>query len=418
MKVFVARQPIFNMNEDIIAYELLYRSSEVNAFPNINGDQATADVIINSFMNIGMDELSNGRPCFINFTKNLLELRLPTYFQPRDIVVEILESVVPNEEIIDICKELKELGYKIALDDFIYNDDNPYFYNYLNYTDIIKVDILNTSLEIRNKIEIMARLMNKKLLAEKVETRKEYEELKTRGYDYFQGYFFSKPAILSTHDIPTYFHSYIEIIKNLSMIEPNVEVIADLIERDLSLSHKLLKLINSTAFRPQIKIHSIKQAIVLLGLIEIQKWVYVLSVRDHLIRKSEMSDEVIRISLTRGKMCESVVQLGKVSSTPAGYFMTGMFSLMDTITGAPMEKVLKDLPLNDEISHALMGHENQYKQVLDLVIAVEKGEWTEITEKCKNVQIDENDLFTIYTDSLNWANGLIISEGGLSPDAK
>lgn len=410
MKVFVARQPIFTINEDIFAYELLYRSSEANSFPDINGDQATADVIINSFMNIGINELSNGRPCFINFTENLLQLKLPTYFKPTDIVVEVLESVIPNKQIIEICKELKQLGYKVALDDFIYNDDNPHFFKYLNYADIIKVDIPNTSPEIRSKIEVLARVKNKKLLAEKVETREEYEELKSKGYDYFQGYFFSKPAIVSAHDIPTYFHSYIEIIKNLSMTDPNVTVIAELIERDLSLSHKLLKLINSVSTRPQKKIQSIKQACVLLGLTELQKWVYVLSVRNNLAKVSEMSDEVIRISLTRGKMCESIAQLRQETSTKTGYFMTGMFSLMDTITGAPMERLLKDLPLNDEICHALMGYENPYKKVLDLVIAVEKGEWSTVTETCKNIQFDEHELFTIYTDSLNWANKLIILE--------
>ena len=115
------------------------------------------------------------------------------------------------------------------------------------------MDILHTSLEIRNKIETMARVMNKKLLAEKVETREEYEELKSRGYDYFQGYFFSKPAIVSAHDIPTYFHSYIDIIKNLSMTEPNVGVIAELIERDLSLSHKLIKINKFYCFSPSKK---------------------------------------------------------------------------------------------------------------------------------------------------------------------
>ena len=410
MKVFVARQPIFNANEDMLAYELLYRNNEENVFPNINGDQATADVIINSFMNIGINELSNGKPCFINFTENLLQLRLPTYFQPRDIVVEILESVIPNAQIIDICKELKQLGYKIALDDFIYNDDNPYFYKYLKFVDIIKVDILHTSLEMRAKIETMARLMNIKLLAEKVETREEYDELKLKGYDFYQGYFFSKPAIVSAHNIPTYFHSYIEIIKNLTMTEPNVDSIAILIERDLSLSHKLLKLINSTAFRPQKKIHSIKQAIVLLGLIEIQKWVYVLSISDNLTRKSDMSDELIRISLTRGKMCESIAHLRKKTSTTASYFMIGMFSLMDTITGVPMEKLLKELPLCDDICNALMGVENQYKQVLGLAIAVEQGKWSEITEICTAFQIYENEVLTIYTDSLNWSNELIASE--------
>ena len=112
MEVFVARQPIFNAKEDIISYELLYRNNHENVFPNIDGDQATTDVLINSFMNIGINEISNGKPCFINFTENLLQLRLPTYFQPNDIVVEILENVIPNSQIIDICKELKHLVIK------------------------------------------------------------------------------------------------------------------------------------------------------------------------------------------------------------------------------------------------------------------------------------------------------------------
>ena len=194
------------------------------------------------------------------------------------------------------------------------------------------------------------------------------------------------------------------------MTEPNVGVIAELIEKDLSLSYKLLKLINSTAFRPRKKIHSIKQAIVLLGLVEIQKWVYVLSVRDTLSGKSEMSDEIIRTSLTRAKMCEAIEQLRRKSAATSGYFMTGMFSLMDAIMGAPMDKLLNELPLNDDICHALMGDENHYKQVLDLVIAVEQGKWSTITEKCKAYQIDENELFTTYLESINWTNGLIVSE--------
>ncbi len=387
MEVFVARQPIFNAKEDIISYELLYRNN-----------------------NIGINELSNGKPCFINFTENLLQLRLPTYFQPNDIVVEILENVIPNSQIIDICKELKDLGYKIALDDFIYNDENPHFYKYIQYADIIKVDMLQTPPATLKKIEAMARVLNIKLLAEKVETRAEYEVLKQKGYDFFQGYFFSKPVIVSAHDIPTYFHSYIDIIKNLSLTEPNIDIIASLIERDLSLSYKLLKLINSPAFRPSKKINSIKQAIVLLGLIELQKWVYVLSVRDTIIGKSEMSDEVMHTSLTRAKMCESIVQLWGQSSSSAGYFMTGMFSLMDAITGAPMEQLLKELPISDEICQALMGNENQYQKVLNLVVAVEQGRWSTVTEKCQLYQIDEKELFTIYRDSLSWANGLIISE--------
>ncbi|MFE8702012.1 EAL and HDOD domain-containing protein [Cytobacillus sp. FJAT-54145] len=410
MEVYVARQPIFNISEEVFGYELLYRSNEENSFPNINGDQATADVIINSFLNIGIDELSNGKPCFINFTANLLQLRLPTYFRPREIIVEILESVEPNQELIEICKELKQLGYQIALDDFVFNDQNPYSYQLIKYADIIKVDFLHTPREMRETVETFAKTLKLKMVAEKVETREAFEEAKERGYHYFQGYFFAKPTVVSTHDVPTYFQSYFDIIHNLSMTEPSIDIISELIERDVSLSYKLLKLINSPAFRPKHKINSIRQAIVLLGLIEIQKWIYVLAVRENTTDKKELVKETINLCLTRAKMCESVQKLRKKTAVTAGYFMTGMFSLMDSIIGVPMEKLLQDLPLQDEIVEALKGNSNQFREVLDLVIAVERAEWCVISEKCQTLQIEEKDLFLLYADSISWTRDLILSE--------
>ncbi len=218
MEVFVARQPIFNAVGDVIAYELLYRNSEVNSFPKMNGDQATTDVIINSFMNIGIEEITNGKPCFINFTENLLLMGLPTYFPPEVIVVEILETVELSEKLVHICKELKQQGYKIALDDFIFNNNNPYFYTLLNYTDIIKVDIQNTPPKMLSEIEEIANVYEIQLLAEKVETSEEFEVYREkRVYHCFQGYFFSKPIIVSTHDMPLYFSSYIEILNQLAI---------------------------------------------------------------------------------------------------------------------------------------------------------------------------------------------------------
>lgn len=411
MEVFVARQPIFNRNEDVFGYELLYRSSqEVNAFPNIDGDQATAELIINSFLNIGIDRLSNGKPCFINFTENLLKLRLPTYFRPLEIVVEILESVVPNEEIIEICRELKGQGYLIALDDFVLDEMNPYTNELLKFIDFVKVDFILTPIEMREKIETLAKLLQLKLVAEKVETREVFEDAKKRGYHFFQGYFFSKPTIISTRDVPTYFHSYYEMIQNLSMTDPNIERITELIEKDISLSYKLLKLINSPAYRPKQKINSIRQAVVLLGLIELQKWIYVLAVRESTIEKRNISQEIIFISLTRAKMCEELERIRCKATPSSSYFMTGMFSMMDTILSIPMETILKDLPLADEICEALIGKPNQIKEVLDLALAVEKAEWIVISEKCKNLHIDEKDLFKVYAESLNWANELVLIE--------
>lgn len=408
MNVFVARQPIFNEKEDIFAYELLYRNNTANEFPNVDGDQATANVIINSFINIGINELSNGKLCFINFTENLLRLKLPTYFQPREIVVEILETVVPSLEIIEIVKELKDFGYLIALDDFIFDEANPYFYDYVKYADIIKVDFLHSTPESRSKIEKMAKKMNLKLLAEKVETREEFEQARASGYDYFQGYFFSKPSIVSNHDIPPYFHSYLEIINQLSMPEPKISVITELIERDLSLSYKLLKLINTLVFRPRNKIQSIAQAIMLLGLAELQKWIYVIAVRDRSLRSSELSNEIVSTCLTRAKACEAIVRNINQNAPTTGYFMVGMFSLMDTILGVSMDKLLNDLPLSDDIINALNGENNHYKQVLDLVIDIEKGDWSAVTKKCTDLKYDENDILISYEQSLSWSSELML----------
>lgn len=406
MEVYVARQPIFNKIEHVVAYELLYRSdNKTNAFSATDEDSATIDVLINSFLNIGISELSQGKPCFINFTKKLLEMDLPTFFNPNEIVIEILENVTLNEELVNICKHLHELGYSIALDDFSLDKDNPYLIDLIKYIDIVKVDFLNTTVNMRHQIEEFTKSHHIHLLAEKVETREDFEEAKKSGYVLFQGYFFAKPAILSAYDVPTYIHIYYDIIQKLAEEEPDFQEIAELIERDISLAYKLLKLINSPALRPRYKIHSITQAITYLGLHEIKRWIHVLSLREFLDKKL-VSPEVTKTCLLRAKMCEEIAKLQNKSSKDTGYFMTGLFSLMDSLTGAPMEEILKDLPISDDVTNALTGEENLHKQVLDLAIATIKGEWETVQQHAQTLEINEKDVFHIYRSSLNWVNQL------------
>ena len=220
MNVFVARQPIFNRGEQSVAYELLYRKSEVNSYTHIDGDEATADVIINGFFNIGVEELSEGKKCFINFTENLLNLKLPTYFEPESIVVEILEDIPINKELVSICQELKELGYTIALDDFAIQESYELLPELLKYIDIIKIDFLQTSLYDRRRMITRYKSHQVSFLAEKVETREEFELALKDGFDLFQGYFFSKPDVLSAQDIPAYFQTHYQISEELSKRSP------------------------------------------------------------------------------------------------------------------------------------------------------------------------------------------------------
>lgn len=406
MEAFVGRQPIFTRNQEIFAYELLYRNNQTNLYPGIDGDKATIDVIINSYLNIGMKELSNGKPCFINFTEKLLHLKIPTFFHPSEIVVEILESIEITKELVDICKELKRLGYKIALDDFVINTENPYSYALIEQADYIKIDFRETTEIVRKKTEQIVRKYKIKMLAEKIETIEEFKTAVESGYEYFQGFFFSKPVIVSTRDIPEATHNYSIIINHLSQNEPSINDITQIIEQDLSLSYKLLKLINTMAYRQKNKINSIRQAIVFLGIEELRKWIYVLSIRENAFLENDRYREITQLSLIRARMCEQIAIHMNRPKQASAYFMTGMFSLMDALLGKKMDEVLCFLPLQEDISEALKGNANELKDALELSISIEKGDWAAVNKWCYLLGISEEIVFHNYNEALKWSNDL------------
>ncbi|QOR67876.1 HDOD domain-containing protein [Cytobacillus suaedae] len=408
MEVFVAKQPIFNEKEELIAYELLYRNSSHNAYSHVDGDQATTEVIVNSFLNIGFGELSNGKPCFINFTENLLKLKVPNYFTPLSVVVEILENVKATDEIVQICKELKSNGYTIALDDFFLLHGDEKILELLHYVDIVKIDFLSTTRGARKQLMEYLKPYKLKFLAEKVETREEYETAVEDGYSYFQGYFFSKPVILQSHDIPSYYYSYLLVLEELDMPVPDIDHITKVIEKDLSISYKLLKLINSPTIRPKYEVSSIKQAVVLLGLIEIKKWIYVLAIKGENKDKNDLTaHEIIHLSLTRAKFGELIGKALGEQGTSSTYFLLGMFSLIDSILKVPLEKILRELPLTNEIKAALSGEQNQLRDILDLTINIEKNPPDSNCMKPLSSSIDNFELFALYSKATLWARKLL-----------
>ena len=408
MDIYVARQPIFDINEKTVAYELLYRNSSVNNYQHTDGDQATTDVIVNSFLNIGIKELSNGKPCFINFTDKLLKLGVPSYFNPLSIVVEILETVELNEEILAICKELKAHGYTIALDDFFVSQWNDLTVRILDYVDIIKIDFRTTNRSDRQEMIRFIKDRNIQFLAEKVETIEEYIEAKEDGFVYFQGFYFSKPVILNSYDIPSYYHSYFQILKEIESPEPDLEKIKDVIEKDISLSYKLLRLINNPVFRPRNEVSSIKQAIILLGLNEIKKWIYVLAIRGADKGSGGTKErEIIELSLKRGKLGELIGRKVGRELLASKYFLLGMFSLMDSLLHHPMEELLEDLPLSNELKDALSGEKNDEYVMLQFLKDIEHAfhEDVELAFNPTNMPMEE--LFRLYGEASDWATKVL-----------
>ncbi|POO78557.1 hypothetical protein C1T30_31050 [Bacillus sp. MBGLi97] len=406
MRVFVARQPIFNRKEQVVAYELLYRESEKNFFSGIDGDQATTELMINSFLNIGIDKLTEGKRYYVNFTEGLLASGLPTYFDPDQLVVEILEDVPITPELIERCRHLKSLGYTIALDDFClkHRVERDLLHQLLASIDILKIDFFKTTRQERQSILRSCRNHRLTFLAEKVETRKDYEQAVKDGFQLFQGYFFSEPAVIDGQDITYHFHAYYELLHELSEDQPDIENVTNIIERDLSLSYQLLKLLNSPANRPIQKIKSIRQAIVLLGFKEIKRWIFILSFKDLTKKQNSSKNEVVKISLIRAKLCELLAKKTN-RPQPASYMLTGMFSFIDTLLHKELAEVISELPLTDEVGQALLGKENDYRKILRLAKSIERNEWEESTPETEGLTKDE--AYQCYLEAVDWCQKLL-----------
>lgn len=404
MEVFVARQPIFNKNEQIVAYELLYRNRRENFFPQVDSDNATVDVLVNSFLSIGIEEVAQGKPAYVNFTSNLLHSNLIDLINPEKVVVEILEDVEITPELVQRIKELKLRGFKMALDDFILTDsflENDEIFNYIDY---IKVDFLSTPL--LNRMEIENQVKEKypyiQLLAEKVETRNQYEVAKHSGYVLFQGYFFEQPQILSTTDIPTNIIQYLQVISLLKEEEPDINLLSENIERDISLTYKILQRINNSNKRSKSKVRSIKQAVLLLGLTELRKWMYLLAMREgQMDQENDSKKEIILSSLFRAKVCEKLARYNNEENF-SEYFLVGLFSLIDALLERPLWTILKKLPFSEEIVETLSGTRTTMQPYLKLSIAMNKAEWESVESLAKELKIPIEIIMKYHADANDW----------------
>lgn len=405
MEVFIGRQPIFDRMENVFAFELLYRNGDLNTFPDIDGDYATTEVLVNSFLTIGVEELANGRPCFINFTENLLYESIFDTFDPKTIIIEILEHVKISPVLIDKLRQLKRKGYKIALDDFILTNNFVQYKELFSLVDFIKVDFIATNPEGRlfNEIWIKTNYPHIRLLAEKVETREEFEQAKESGYQFFQGYFFSKPQIIHSKEIPTNIVHYFRIIRLINEENANINHIAELIEHDVSLSYKLLKLINASPTKN--KVRSIKHAILVLGLTELYQWIYILALRESIRGDSDYSDNaLIASSLFRAKFCELLAKHKKQSNS-AEYFLIGMFSMMEALLQRPFHQIIKQLPFSNQVIQTLTGSEvTEMSVYLDIAVAFDKLNWTDIHTYSGEMGISEDQLRLYYNKAMQWSN--------------
>ncbi|WP_417698856.1 EAL and HDOD domain-containing protein [Pseudoalteromonas lipolytica] len=398
MAVFVARQAVFNRRQQVVAYELLFRDSEKNSFPNVSESTATARLIMENQLNLGTRHITSGKKALINIGPESLKLDLCAFLPTKDVVIELLETMEPTDENYAFCRELFHNNYKLALDDFVYQ---PEWDRFLKLVRLIKFDVKQTPFEeILPVVKKLKKHKKIKLLAEKLETADDFEKAFEMGFDFFQGYFFAKPTMIQQRDIDYNYALVLSIYAEVMRPDPDISEIAGLFSLDTALAYKLLRLINSGVFPIKSKIGSLKQALVYLGHERLKKFVSLIITAHSAQTKPA---ELTRLCVVRARFCELIAQ--RVAKQQTGEaFLTGLFSLLDAILDQPMEKLLERLPFPDEIHSALMQEKNILYYILETVKAYETGSWWALEQAVAFLTIESADLPKIYENAVNWSD--------------
>ena len=399
-KTFMARQPIFDRNKNIYGYELLFRHGLENFFDEtLCKDFASSKVLLDSFLLFDLKELTRGRRAFLNFTEKVLLSEVAMAFSRDAIIIELLENIAPGQDIVATCAKLKSKGYLLALDDFQYH---PSYEPLIQLADIIKIDFLLTKGEERRTI-VQKGGGKVKFLAEKIETLEEYHQAMEMGYSYFQGYFFCRPIIIEGKEIPSHKLNLVQILKEIHQPDIDFNQIAKIIQRDVSLSYKLMRFINSAAFGFLTEIHSIRHALNLLGIYEFKKWISLVLLSQ---MGSDKPNELMINSLIRAKFCELVAEsTGQKEKKPL-FFLMGLFSLIDAFLDRPMAEILQELPIPKEVKSAILGEDKQglLNQVLGLIVNYEQSKWDTVAEIASALKLPERVVLEHYLVAIKWAN--------------
>jgi len=401
---YVARQPILNIEQQVVAYELLFRDGQSNSFPDVDPNQATSNILTNNHLTLGLEKVTGNLPAYINFHADALIFHFPSSLDPKNVVLEILEDVPITDELLLACKSLHEKGYKLALDDFDFDEKWEAFYPIV---DIIKIDVLEFSiLEISKLVRKLSGL-DVTILAEKVETLQQFEKLKMLGFTLFQGYFFAKPEMLKQRKITTSKKNIFELISQASQIDLNITKISEIFAVDPGLTYKLLRFINSPTYGSSQEITSLKHALAYIGQVELKKFIALLALSD---LSSDKNPEVLRLSLARAKFCEQIALCRFESENPPKAFLTGILSLIDGILDHELEQVLSVLPIHEGIKSALRNEEGDLGNYLLLVKSIEKGLWKESEVIANKIDLDSEICFEAYSKSLSWADEMLVCE--------
>ena len=390
---YVARQPIMDRHATVRAYELLFRAGPEVGYRG-DGDLATRTMLDNTVM-FGLDKLTGGLPAFVNCTLDSLTEELVNVLPPDLTVLEILETLEPTPELIAACCKLKSLGYRLALDDFVWK---PKFEPLVELADYIKVDLLLSGAAERHKL--VQRLKGAKvvLLAEKVETQDQYKQACNEGFTLFQGYYFCRPLLMENRKVPANRLWQLEILQMMRSDWLDLRALTSLVKRDPSLTYRLLRLVNSPMYAIRQEVSSIRSALFAVGEDTFRR-IATLAITTDLNGNQPL--EILRMAFVRGRFCELAAGLCGLDATEQ--YLLGMLSLLPAMLRMPMAEVTPALPLRKEIRQALESAANAERSLLGWLEFHEQGDWTACGRAAKAAGLNEAVLLRIYAEAVLWA---------------
>ncbi|MDR7323760.1 MULTISPECIES: EAL and HDOD domain-containing protein [Catenuloplanes] len=388
--VHVGRQPIWSVERRLVGYELLFRGGT-----GVSGSFATSQVIVNAFTEFGLTEIAGDRLCFINMTREFLTDELPLPFGPGQAVLEVLETIVVDEELIAGVQRRSEQGYAIALDDFLLDTGHE---RLMGLADYVKIDILNTEPDECRRIAAACRAYpDVTLLAEKVETEEHLALAEELGCELLQGYLLGRPQVLSAQALSPSKFSRIQLMAALLKQDVEINEIVSLVTQDPALSFRLLRASNSVAAGVTNRVSSVHEAVVMLGIAQVRQWVALMALSDVF----DSTEGPVDAALSRARMCQLVA--AELDEPMDAAFTVGLLDRVADLIDVPSDELAGQLPLSTEVSAALADHTGGLGRVLQAVRAYESGDLDSI----RATGIDPSRLTTTFLAAAGWSTNAI-----------
>ncbi|HUX27274.1 MAG TPA: HDOD domain-containing protein [Terracidiphilus sp.] len=390
---YVARQPILDLHGKVRGYELLFRSGPEEIFRG-DGDHATRTMLDNTVL-FGLEKLTGGLPVFVNCTLEALTGQLVDVLPPSMTVLEVLETIEPTPEVIAACRRLKSLGFRLALDDFVWA---PQFEPLVEIADYVKVDFLQSGRDERRQLLRRLQCKATALLAEKIETQQDYEEACAEGFTLFQGYYFCRPTLLKHRAVPANRLSQFEILRALKHSPLDLGAVSQLVKRDAGLTYRLLRLVNSPMCAVRQEIRSVRTALLVVGEDTFRRIAMLAIVSEF---NASQPAEILRMALVRARFCELASTLCALDFTEQ--YLLGLFSLLPAMLQVSMTELTPALPLRDSIRDALLGAPGRERCLLQWIESNERGDWRQCDAIALSNGLDQDRLADYAGQAVEWA---------------